>query len=93
MWSLTHCGGAATRIVKSTAGEVLELQSLARRPPDCRYRPCKREDPMQHLATLLTAAGGLIFSIAVAVLVEEFIFGQIFKTFFAQPGPSPAPPV
>jgi hypothetical protein len=37
---------------------------------------------MQLVITFITVAGGLIFSIAVAVVVEEFIFGQIFRMFF-----------
>jgi hypothetical protein len=48
---------------------------------------------MQLLVTFLTVVGGLILSIAVAVGVEELIFGQIFRTFFAQPKPTPKPPV
>jgi hypothetical protein len=48
---------------------------------------------MQPLITFLTVAGGLLFSVAVAVVVEEFIFGQIFRTFFAQRKPSLKPPV
>lgn len=46
---------------------------------------------MQFLITFITVVGGLIFSVAVAIAVEEFIFGQIFKMFFAQPKPAPAP--
>jgi len=37
---------------------------------------------MQQLMTFLAVIGGLIFSIAVAVVVEEFIFGKIFQMFF-----------
>jgi len=48
---------------------------------------------MQPLVTFLTVLGGLTFSIAVAVGVEEFIFSRIFRMFFAQPKPSPEPPV
>lgn len=53
---------------------------------------------MQALITLLTVVGGLLFSIAVAVVVEEWIFGQIFKIFFtptalAQPTPSLKVPI
>jgi hypothetical protein len=40
---------------------------------------------MDALITFITVVGGLLFSIAVAVVVEEFIFGQIFKLFFASP--------
>ncbi|HEY7352999.1 MAG TPA: hypothetical protein VH596_09570 [Terriglobales bacterium] len=47
---------------------------------------------MQTFITFITVVGGLIFSVAVAVVVEEFIFGQIFKLFFATPKPAaPAP--
>lgn len=48
---------------------------------------------MQQLITFLTVLGGLIFSVAVAVLVEEFIFGQIFRIFFAPPKPAPSQPI
>ncbi|HKW19477.1 MAG TPA: hypothetical protein VJO35_18350 [Terriglobales bacterium] len=43
---------------------------------------------MQALITLLTVVGGLLFSIAIAVVVEEWIFGQIFKIFFVQRNPA-----
>jgi hypothetical protein len=48
---------------------------------------------MQLVITFLTVVGGLLFSIAFAVVVEEFIFGQIFRIFFAprkKPAPTPA---
>jgi hypothetical protein len=48
---------------------------------------------MQLLITFITVVGGLIFSLAVAILVEEFIFGQIFKMFFAPPKPSGSRPI
>jgi len=53
---------------------------------------------MQALITLLTVVGGLLFSIAIALVVEEWIFGQIFKIFFtpmepARPDPSPKVPI
>ena len=44
---------------------------------------------MQLIITFLTVVGGLLFSIAFAVVVEEFIFGQIFRLFFTPPKPSP----
>lgn len=47
---------------------------------------------MHLLVTFITVVGGLIFSVAVAVVVEEFIFGQIFKLFFAPAKPSPRLP-
>jgi ABC-type sugar transport system permease subunit len=40
---------------------------------------------MQMAITLITVVGGLVFSVAFAVVVEEFIFGEIFRTFFALP--------
>lgn len=48
---------------------------------------------MQPLITFLTVVGGLLFSVAVAIVVEEFIFGQIFRMFFAPPKPSSARPI
>jgi hypothetical protein len=40
---------------------------------------------MQMLVTFMAVVAGLIFSIAVALLAEEFIFGQVFRLFFARP--------
>lgn len=48
---------------------------------------------MQLLISLITVVGGLLFSLAVAIVVEEFIFGQIFRLFFTAAKPSPARPV
>jgi hypothetical protein len=48
---------------------------------------------MQPLITFITVVGGLLLSLAVAIAVEEFIFGQIFRLFFAAPKPSAARPV
>jgi hypothetical protein len=48
---------------------------------------------MQVLITFITVVGGLTLSVAVAVLVEEFIFGQIFKIFFAPQTPASTRPI
>jgi hypothetical protein len=48
---------------------------------------------MQPLITFITVVGGLLLSLAVAIAVEEFIFGQIFRLFFTTPKPSAARPV
>lgn len=42
------------------------------------------EDAMQTLMTAITAAAGMAFSLAIAILVEEWIFGKVFGLFFAQ---------
>lgn len=39
---------------------------------------------MQMAITFLTVVGGLVFSLAVALLAEELIFGQVFRLFFRQ---------
>lgn len=39
---------------------------------------------MQMAITFLAVVGGLIFSIAIALLAEELIFGQVFRIFFAR---------
>ena len=48
---------------------------------------------MEALITFITVVGGLIFSVAIAVVVEEFIFGQIFRMFFTPPKSSPTVPI
>jgi hypothetical protein len=39
---------------------------------------------MQMLMTFMAVVAGMIFSLAVALLAEELIFGQVFRLFFAQ---------
>lgn len=39
---------------------------------------------MQMAITFLAVVGGMVFSVAVALLAEEFIFGQVFRVFFSQ---------
>jgi hypothetical protein len=38
---------------------------------------------MQMLMTFMAVVAGLVFSVAVALVVEELIFGQVFRIFFA----------
>jgi hypothetical protein len=40
---------------------------------------------MQFLMTAIAVIGGLIFSFAISLLVEELIFGKVFRVLFAQP--------
>ena len=39
---------------------------------------------MQMAITFIAVVGGMIFSLAVALLAEEFIPGQVFRLFFAR---------
>lgn len=39
---------------------------------------------MQLLTTIVTVIAGMLFSLAIAVAVEELIFGQVFRFFHAQ---------
>src|SRR5271155_1472482 len=43
-----------------------------------------QEDVMQMVITFMAVVAGLIFSVAVALLAEEFIFGQVFRVFFVR---------
>lgn len=38
---------------------------------------------MQLAITAIAVIAGMVFSLAVALLVEEFIFGEVFRLFFA----------
>jgi hypothetical protein len=38
---------------------------------------------MERMVTVLTAAAALLFSLGLATLVEELIFGGLFRCFFA----------
>ncbi len=45
---------------------------------------------MQMAVTFIAVVAGLIFSLAVALLAEELIFGQVFRVFFASAKLGPA---
>lgn len=38
---------------------------------------------MQMAVTFIAVVGGMVLSLAVALLAEELIFGQVFRIFFA----------
>lgn len=46
---------------------------------------------MQLIITFMSVVAGLAFSIAVALVVEEWIFGQVFRVFFSHPSQPKAP--
>jgi hypothetical protein len=46
---------------------------------------------MQLVMTFMAVVAGLAFSIAVALVVEEWIFGQVFRAFFTRPRHPKAP--
>jgi hypothetical protein len=48
---------------------------------------------MQIVITFMAVVAGLIFSVAVALLAEEFIFGQVFRLFFAPQVAQQTPPM
>jgi hypothetical protein len=39
---------------------------------------------MQLAITAIAVIAGMVFSLAIALLVEEFIFGEVFRLFFAR---------
>ena len=39
---------------------------------------------MQMVITLMAVVGGMVFSLAVALLAEEFVFGQVVRLFFVR---------
>jgi ABC-type enterobactin transport system permease subunit len=48
---------------------------------------------MQMAITFMAVVAGMIFSLAVALLAEEFIFGQVFRLFFVRQSVRQAAPV
>jgi hypothetical protein len=40
---------------------------------------------MQMAITFLAVVAGMVFSLAIALLAEELIFGQVFRIFFSRP--------
>ena len=39
---------------------------------------------MQMAITFMAVVAGMVFSLAIALLAEELIFGQVFRLFFAR---------
>lgn len=39
---------------------------------------------MQMAITFMAVVAGMVFSLSIALLAEEFIFGQVFRLFFAR---------
>ncbi len=39
---------------------------------------------MQMAITFMAVVAGMVFSLAIALLAEELIFGQVFRIFFAR---------
>lgn len=39
---------------------------------------------MQLAITAIAVVAGMVFSLAIGLLVEEFIFGEVFRLFFAR---------
>ena len=46
--------------------------------------PAVIQDAMQMLMTGLTVIAGMVFSLSIAILTEELIFGKVFGLFFAR---------
>ena len=47
---------------------------------------------MQSAMTVLTVVGGLVFSVSCALLVEELVFGGLFRMFFDAKSPKQSKP-
>jgi len=39
---------------------------------------------MQLVMTAIAVTAGMVFSLAIAILVEELIFGKVFRLFFVR---------
>ena len=39
---------------------------------------------MQLVMTAIAVIAGMVFSLAIALLVEEFVFGEVFRLFFTR---------
>jgi hypothetical protein len=49
------------------------------------------ERVMQMAITFMAVVAGMVFSLAVALLAEELIFGQVFRVFFSHPAVAAKP--
>ena len=70
------CGassGAEQRAIGEVGGTSFEGE----------FKLKSQEDIMQMAITFMAVVAGMVFSLAVALLAEELIFGQVFRLFFA----------
>jgi hypothetical protein len=69
-------------------------------PPGCHFSPegCRLRllaagrSTMQFVMTAIAVVAGLVFSIAISLLVEELIFGKVFRLFFVERAAVPVQP-
>jgi hypothetical protein len=59
------------------------VDALAFRVP-VNWLQARRSIEMQLFMTAISVIGGMAFSLAFAILVEEFIFGKVLVAFFAR---------
>ena len=57
-------------------------QQLRKWGPSCLITVEVEKNIMQMAITFMAVVAGMIFSLAVALLAEELIFGQMFRLFF-----------
>jgi hypothetical protein len=65
-------------------GQLLLLRVRVEKFCRVRVQTFQSGDPVQLAITFMAVVGGMIFSLAVALLTEELIFGQVFRLFFSR---------
>lgn len=85
--SSPRCVPCATPVVIRTQADLnnaMCFQQHTAWPTACHsIRRSMGEQVMQMAITFMAVVAGLVFSVAVALVVEEFIFGQVFRVFFS----------
>ena len=66
--------------------KLLTINNMSIGLQDCYFRcvSARQELTMQTLITAITVTAGMTFSLAIALLVEEWIFGKVFGLFFSR---------
>jgi hypothetical protein len=82
---LTQCVRKTTRGENATTDKSYTFQRESFRPHQCIHCYSSEETSggvMQLAITFIAVVAGLILSLAVALVTEELIFGQIMRLFF-----------
>jgi hypothetical protein len=66
---------------------INQLYTIGHSPATCAVSGV--EATMELIFTTVAVIGGMTFSLAIAILVEELIFGKVLGAFFAPRAPQP----
>jgi hypothetical protein len=85
VFTTTHCLKPDTIRPRLRLSNFFPIRNLSIGLPSAIWFGVRaQEHTMQTLMTAITVTAGMAFSLAIAILVEEWIFGKVFGLFFVR---------